>query len=208
MNLPAIRCIFLDLGRTLVDLNLGHLAERMRILTGLGPEDLKKAVADDGLATAFETGLIAEDTFHEQVCNRLGRRVGHDEFFAAWNSIFEPEPILPDDLLAHLAQKARLWALSNTNSAHYRFIAERYSFFRYFSGKVLSFEVGLQKPDARIFERALELAAVTADEALFVDDHLPNVESARSVGIDAFQFTTPAQFILEMKSRQLLSIDD
>ena len=119
-----------------------------------------------------------------------------------------PEPILPDALLARLAERARLWALSNTNSAHYRFLAEQYSFFRFFSGKVLSFEVGLQKPDARIFKRALELADVTAHRALFVDDHLPNVESARAVGIDAFQFTTPGQFVQEMRTRQLLSNDE
>ncbi len=202
--MPAVRCIFLDLGRTLIDLNFGALGVRMKQLAGVQPEQLQKAVLDDGLAARFETGAIAEDEFRVQVCKRLGTRIPAEDFFAAWNSIFVPEPILPDDLIARLAKKAPLWALSNTNSAHYRFLVKRYSFFRFFSGAILSFEVGLQKPDEAIFCCALDKARVSAAESIFVDDHMPNIETACKLGIDAFQFVSREQFISEMHTRHML----
>ena len=46
--------------------------------------------------------------------------------------------------------------------------------------------VGAAKPDKRIFERALSLACVKADEALHVGDSLKDdLGGARGAGIDA-----------------------
>ncbi len=53
-----------------------------------------------------------------------------------------------------------------------------------------SSEVGLRKPDPRIFELALEmLGGVAPDEAVFLDDYRGNVEAARRVGIHGIQVT-------------------
>ncbi len=46
-----------------------------------------------------------------------------------------------------------------------------------------SSEVGLRKPDPRIFELALERLEVPAARAVFLDDYAGNVEAARCVGI-------------------------
>jgi putative hydrolase of the HAD superfamily len=53
-------------------------------------------------------------------------------------------------------------------------------------GVVTSAEVGVAKPDARVFQRALEVAGVEADQAVHVGDSPDNdVEGARSAGIRA-----------------------
>ncbi len=202
--MPPIRCIFLDLGRTLIDLDLGVLGARMVELAGVQPQDLQQAVVGDGLASRFETGAVTEDEFHEEVCRRLGKEIAKRDFYSAWNTIFLPDPILPDTVISDLAAKAPLWSLSNTNSVHFRYLSGTYEFFRHFTGHVLSFETGFQKPDQRIFRCALEKAQVAAAEVVFADDLLSNIESARGLGIDAFQFLSPEQFIQEMRSRRLL----
>ncbi len=46
-----------------------------------------------------------------------------------------------------------------------------------------SSEVGLRKPDPRIFELALERLEVPAESAVFLDDYAGNVDAARRVGI-------------------------
>jgi epoxide hydrolase-like predicted phosphatase len=46
-----------------------------------------------------------------------------------------------------------------------------------------SSEVGLRKPDPRIFELALARLGVSAARAVFLDDYVGNVEAARRVGI-------------------------
>ena len=55
---------------------------------------------------------------------------------------------------------------------------------------ILSCEEQLMKPDTRIYQLAAERLGVAPEEALFVDDHLPNVEGARDAGMRAVHYTT------------------
>lgn len=50
---------------------------------------------------------------------------------------------------------------------------------------VISGEVGLRKPDAAIYELALDRVGVPADRVLFIDDAEPNVLGARASGLQA-----------------------
>jgi epoxide hydrolase-like predicted phosphatase len=54
-----------------------------------------------------------------------------------------------------------------------------------FDDVVDSSEVGMRKPDPRIYELALERLGVPAERAVFVDDAPGNVEGARRVGMRA-----------------------
>jgi FMN phosphatase YigB (HAD superfamily) len=51
---------------------------------------------------------------------------------------------------------------------------------------VLSFEVGVAKPDAGIYLTALERLRVAPDEAVFVDDQAAYCDGAKTVGMDAY----------------------
>lgn len=46
-----------------------------------------------------------------------------------------------------------------------------------------SSEVGIRKPDPRIFQLALERLGITADEAIFLDDYAGNLQAAEALGI-------------------------
>jgi HAD superfamily hydrolase (TIGR01509 family) len=59
---------------------------------------------------------------------------------------------------------------------------------------LLSYELGLAKPDRAIFEEGLKRAGTTADRAAFFDDVAPYVAAARSVGIAAHVFTDARRF--------------
>jgi HAD superfamily hydrolase (TIGR01509 family) len=58
---------------------------------------------------------------------------------------------------------------------------------------IISAEVGLVKPDARIFQMAVERLGVEAWQAVFVDDMQRNVEGAKWVGLHGIHFQNPAQ---------------
>ncbi len=58
-------------------------------------------------------------------------------------------------------------------------------------GVLVSSEVGARKPHPSIFERALCIAGVRADEALMVGDHpVADIEGARAAGIPACMLRT------------------
>ncbi len=72
-----------------------------------------------------------------------------------------------------------------------------------FDAMIISAEVGVAKPDPRIYQLALEKLGVAASESVFLDDFLENVAGDRAVGMQAIHFTQPEQALEELK--QLLA---
>ena len=71
---------------------------------------------------------------------------------------------------------------------------------------VLSSRVGAPKDSPRLemFRAAVAAAGVGAGECFFVDDRAPNIERARSYGIDAVLFEGAQAFARELQKRGLL----
>jgi FMN phosphatase YigB (HAD superfamily) len=90
----------------------------------------------------------------------------------------------------------RLIMLSNLNEDGARFVRSERArpWVSRFDGLVLSCEHRLLKPEAEIYELALDAAGVLPGEALFVDDNEANVEGARRAGLSSFRFTDEADF--------------
>ena len=66
---------------------------------------------------------------------------------------------------------------------------------------MLSYEVKSLKPDAKIYQRAIELAGVPANKIFYIDDVPGHVEGARKAGLDAVQFTTIDALVQELVQR-------
>ena len=58
------------------------------------------------------------------------------------------------------------------------------------SNMLISYQLGVRKPDPKAFRLALEHYGIAAENAFLADDRPSNVESARGVGLHAHQFTT------------------
>ncbi|HEX3239304.1 MAG TPA: HAD family phosphatase, partial [Solirubrobacterales bacterium] len=60
--------------------------------------------------------------------------------------------------------------------------------------------VGCRKPEARIYELTLERIGMKAEECVFIDDMLPNIEAARELGFVAVHFEDNQQAIAEIRA--------
>jgi FMN phosphatase YigB (HAD superfamily) len=196
--------VMLDLGKVLVDFDVREFGRRILSRVEMAPEALRDAIMGGNLARQYEIGAVGDEEFHQELCRRIRCDIPWVDFHEAWTSIFLPQPLVPEEVISALAAEAPLWIVSNTNKAHFDCIAGRFGFLRFFQGWILSHEVGAAKPDRRIFELALGRAGVAAHEALFVDDSLENVEAARAIGMDAFQFVGLPGFRQELAVRGLL----
>ena len=56
-----------------------------------------------------------------------------------------------------------------------------------FTFRFLSFQIGLLKPDADVFEYVSQAVGLSPARVLFLDDNLINVEAARHAGFEAIQ---------------------
>jgi len=80
-----------------------------------------------------------------------------------------------------------MYVLSNMSIANARYLALR-DYFKLFDGVVISAEEKLLKPESALFQLVLDRYDLQARELVFVDDMLPNIEAAESLGMKAVHF--------------------
>ncbi|MBS0625709.1 MAG: HAD-IA family hydrolase [Verrucomicrobia bacterium] len=81
---------------------------------------------------------------------------------------------------------------------------EEFGFYKSFSPCLLSWELGVEKPNPAIYQRLLDRLNLPAGDVVFIDDKVDNVEKAKEAGLDAILFKSPRQIRQELKKRGLL----
>lgn len=195
----TVRAAFFDLGgvivRTEYQAPRQSLAERL----GMEYEELEKLVFASPSSQQASIGAISTEQHFETVAKRLGRPVSEaaalrEEFFAG--------DILDRDLLEFIRRlRPRVFTgvISNAWPDMRDYIAEQ-KFDDAFDSIVISAEVGVLKPEARIYQVALEQAGVKPEEAVFVDDMPVNIQGCQELGMHGVHFRTPQQALAELRT--------
>ncbi|WP_289008320.1 HAD family phosphatase [uncultured Thermomonospora sp.] len=101
---------------------------------------------------------------------------------------FHPVEPMYEALRAARAAGARIGLLSNSWGNDY----PRQMWGELFDAVVISCEVGMRKPDERIFRHTLELMGLQPHECAFVDDIEHNVRAAEAIGMIGLHHTDVA----------------
>ena len=138
---------------------------------------------------ALDHGTLEEDQANARFAERTGLALEDVQrlVLASKASLTPIEETV--ELLEEVHGKGlQLFCLSNMGRGTFSFIRERHGFWDRFQGIVVSSLVGVAKPDPAIFRRLLETYRLEAEQTVLLDDSLPNVEAARSVGLHAIHF--------------------
>ena len=140
----------------------------------------------------FEIDLIYEDQFLESLQKLSNKTAEFTEIKEAWNAMILDIPEDRIDFLKSLKENYNLFLLSNTNSIHQlKYLNDfedkyKYSFNNLFQKVYYSHEIGIRKPDEKVFQFILEDSRLIPEETLFVDDSLENINSADKFDINTF----------------------
>lgn len=86
-----------------------------------------------------------------------------------------------------------VYYLSNFSEKAYMDCIDALDFLPFMDGGILSYQEQVIKPDAEIYRLLLSRYSMKAQECVFLDDTLPNVEAARALGIHGICFQTKEQ---------------
>jgi epoxide hydrolase-like predicted phosphatase len=92
--------------------------------------------------------------------------------------------------------------LSNVRKEQAEYIRSL-GYYDLFQPALLSYEMGCEKPDPRIFQILLSELNLSPDVCLFIDDKKENVEAAKTLGIDSIQFFNVQLFKEELTQRNI-----
>ncbi len=189
--IPLVDAIFLDLGNVLVLHDNRMLCERLAAAGGRTAETVERALAP--LWDACFRGKLAGVDLRRAVGEAAGAPLDEPTFRDIWSCHFRVyEEVIP--LVASLTGRVKVFLLSNTDALHFGCVRPRVPILDRFDGFVLSYEVGLAKPDPEIFREALRRAGAPPERTAFFDDVEVNVAAARALGIRGHVFTTAAHF--------------
>lgn len=202
-----IEALLFDLGKVLIDFNFETGVQALHGACSISRDRLEEVLWDEVWIRRYERGEISTAEFHAYLCESAALDMDLTGFRNVWSSVFLPNPLVSEHLLAALKRKYPLILVSNTNEAHFEFIRDRYAVVDYFDHHVLSYEVGSMKPDREIFEHAIRVSGLRPDALFFTDDREENILAASSLGIHAHQFRTERMLIAALQAANV-EIDD
>jgi 2-haloacid dehalogenase len=186
---PVPTAVVFDLGGVLVDWDPRYLYRQLFA----DPDEMESFLTEVTTAewnALQDAGRPWAEAIETLAAEYPERRELIEAFHRRWPEMLAGEIEGAVDVLAELrAARVRLVALSNWSAEMFPFARARFEFLEWFEGIVISGDVGVNKPDPRIFEYLVERFAIEPGAAVFVDDSAANVDAAASLGFRAILFT-------------------
>lgn len=145
-----------------------------------------------------DKGKINSDEFYRQISEATGRTVTPEELDRS--AVLNTDMV---DFARRLRGTYRTSLLSNAPGDFLRRLLDKYNLNDIFDYILISGETGLIKPHADSFQNALRVMNVRADEVLFIDDNVRNVQSAERIGIRSVAFTSVDQLKKDLELMEI-----
>jgi epoxide hydrolase-like predicted phosphatase len=198
----AARAVVFDIGGVLelpADTRFeGQWEQRL----SLAPGEFFGRLGRSGLGKAANLGQVSEAEFATALAELYGldRRTTDELLADLWDWYVGELNAEMADYFQRLRPRYRTAILSNAAAGGRREEQARYGFDEMADLLVYSYEVGIQKPDRRIYLLTCQRLGVHPGEAVLLDDLEANLVAAREVGMRAVLFQSTAQAIADVEA--------
>ena len=123
-------------------------------------------------------------------------------FYGRWVEMLAGEIIGTVTILKKLVESKnfKVVALTNWSVETFPIALERFDFLQWFEGIVVSGEEKTRKPFDAIFNLTLNRFNIKAENSIFIDDNLRNIEAAKKLGIKGIQFESPEKLYKQLQT--------
>lgn len=186
-----ISAVVFDIGGVLIELNgLPSIAKLLDSQQSY--DDIYKKWMASPAVIAHETGKIQADAFAVGAIRDLGLSITPEAFienFATWIVGTFPNTFsVLESIPAHIT----VAALSNTSPTHWERVAAT-GLANRFKHLFLSHEIGHLKPTPAAFQAVLTTLNLPAEEIIFFDDNIDNVNASIALGFKGHQAFNPTE---------------
>lgn len=199
-----INAIIFDFGDIFINL------DKPATISGLQKLGMKEWNNEfDQLNLSFEVGAISPEDFVGGFQKQLPN-ASKEDILRAWNAVLADFPFYRLEFLQELSKKYRLFLLSNTDSIHINTFEEKSGisfykdFYACFEKVYFSFDIGMRKPDPKIYQFVLDQNNLVAENTLFVDDKTENTDSATALGIKVWNLQVGKEDVVDLFDKGLL----
>ena len=162
----------------------------------------------DSICLGFSEDVVAEKLI-EKTKEILGKEnldsVTKEDILSFLDRAREYTEIIPLGLEVLKSAKKygyKIYLLSNITKEDYEYFQQHENFldiFKLADGGVMSYKVGLKKPDSKIYEKLLKDYNLVPEECIFIDDNEEMIEGAREFEIETIFCSDHNKVIKELK---------
>ena len=199
------KTVVFDLGRVLVDFDYAIAAGRIAAQGTMTLRAIGQYINQSRLFVEYELGTVTTEQFCAEICRISGYRGTPAEFGACFGDIFVPIEAMVQ-LQATLRQRGLpAYIFSNTNELAIEHIRRAFPFYGNFDGYILSYEHGVMKPDAPLYEVVERLSARRGADILYLDDRPENIAAGAARGWQVILHESPEKSRAAIEKLGLLS---
>lgn len=148
---------------------------------------------------AFKRGELSEDQFWDLTRHELNINLSNQQIFDLIKNAYQVNQGVVDMVKKVRSLGLKTCICTNNFPTRINALNSKFNFLSNFDVQVFSYQVGATKPDPKIFQALISHSGCLPGEIAFADDKLDNVNSALSLGINAFLFTGLDTFVSELK---------
>lgn len=202
---PEITGVLFDVGGVLFDLDgVPSLARLLQI--GESHETIHRLWTNSASVVLHETGKISAHEFAEGVVADLGLPISPEAFLMEFSGWLEGTRAGAFVLAEAIPQEYQVAVLSNMSELHWTRILKM-GLPICVKGRFVSHEMGYMKPSSDAFRCALNGMGLPANEVLFLDDSVTNVDAARALGLRAAVVKNPREIRSALEQHGIISGD-
>lgn len=193
-----IKAVIFDFGGVICFETVSKIYKVLAKKTGVDFEETRRIARK--LLHKLQIGRMRENNFWKKLAKGLNS--DPNKIKKIWLETFENNLRARKTVIKlALGLKSRgyiIAILSNAIKIHSDHVSRK-NIYQLFSPVVLSFEVGMNKPNRNIYNLTARRIGLKANECLFIDDKEENVKVARSVGMHGIVFRNVTQLKTELK---------
>ena len=184
-----ITTVIFDMGNVLIEFRWRKLFAEMG-LTGERFERMANATVLDPVWNEFDRGIWTDEMMLDAFIKNAPElekemRLLMGEYFPG---LLRKYDYTDEWLDAIKAKGYRIFILSNFSRKAFTDCADELDYVKKADVPIISYMVNLIKPDPKIYELLLSTYGLKAEESIFIDDTLRNVEAAEKLGIHGVRF--------------------
>ncbi|MBQ7581369.1 MAG: HAD family phosphatase [Lachnospiraceae bacterium] len=195
-----LKNIIFDIGEVLLSYRWNYVLE----VSGLSEEEGKRVgnlIFADPIWSELDAGNVMLDEARLLYANKYPKDARAIAFF-----LEHPEmmPLPREEVWEKLKELKeagyKTYILSNYGKELFEMHVGSAPFLKHMDGAVISYQVHVCKPDARIYRELLDKYELSAEECLFFDDRIENVNGAIACGMQSMMITSEEELIRIMNT--------
>lgn len=199
-----IKVIIFDLGGVIFD-NGTRKTKKFLKEKYLIKDNVLKNIFYGEEASLFRNGKINSSKFWKFVnfvFEKEKAEIDKDDLKSIWYNSFMPQKGI-FKLLQNLHNNYELGIISGNIKERVKFLDGKYHFRKYFDWEIYSFDVGINKPNLKIYKEALQKINVKERNCLYIDDQETFLKPARILGMNTLLFKTYEEFLKDLSRLQI-----